>query len=83
MDRPIRSSGAYNLNFIDWDNEFDHICNSNYNWNTDDNNCFFFHLEESPIDGMTIEIFNSIISAEYILDNQDEMKENTELAKNY
>ena len=39
MDMPIRSSGAYNLNFIDWDNEYDAIASSNYNWDTNDNNC--------------------------------------------
>ena len=37
MDRQIKSSGKYSMNFIDWNNEFESILNSNYNWNTDDN----------------------------------------------
>ncbi len=39
MDRPIKSKGHYNMNFIDWDNEYDAILRSDYNWNTEDTNC--------------------------------------------
>ena len=43
-DRPIKMNptGKYNLNFIDWNNEYDRIASSNYNWNPDDNNCNYF-----------------------------------------
>jgi hypothetical protein len=42
MERPIKGRGKYNLNFIDWNNEYDRIASSNYNWNPDDNNCNYF-----------------------------------------
>lgn len=29
-DRPIRGTGQYNLNFIDWDNEFEAVCDHVY-----------------------------------------------------
>ena len=39
MERNIKSKGKYNLNFIDWNNEYDAIASSTYNWNHEDNEC--------------------------------------------
>ena len=56
-DRPIKMnpSGKYNLNFIDWQNEFDAVMD-----------CDPDDLEpgESPIYGMDIETFNAISNEE-------------------
>ena len=38
MDRPIKSKGYYDMNFIDWNNEFENIACSNYDWDSMDTN---------------------------------------------
>jgi 16S rRNA G966 N2-methylase RsmD len=53
MDRPIKSKGHYDMNFIDWNNEWENIVNSNYD-NLDDN-------KQCPIFGMDIITFNELI----------------------
>lgn len=52
-DRPIQSSGSYNLNFIDWNNEYDTILNRDS------------HTYESPIYGMDRETFDKILEEEF------------------
>jgi len=62
-NRPIKinKSGKYNLNFIDWDNEYQNIIDSGHNMDPYDNNCIIFiyknniNLEISPIPGMSID----------------------------
>ena len=51
-DRPIKinKSGKYNLNFIDWQNEFDAVMEADEK----------IMNGESPIYGMTIETFQAI-----------------------
>ena len=53
-DRPIKMNptGKYNLNFIDWQNEFDRVYGS------------YGQEEESPIYGMDLEVFKAIIAEE-------------------
>ena len=53
QDRPIKMnpSGGYNLNFIDWQNEFDAV--NDFEGDSDE-------PEESPIYGMDIKTFEAI-----------------------
>lgn len=50
MDRPIKSKGKYDMNFIDWNNEWAAVYNKGYKQGED--------LSESPIAGMSLEVFN-------------------------
>ena len=59
-DRPIKAVGQYNLNFIDWNNEYDTILNR-------DSNTY-----ESPIYGMDTDTFNKIMEEEFRDDEQVE-----------
>jgi hypothetical protein len=54
-DRPIKinPNGKYNLNFIDWQNEYENIIDSNY----DEDN----PPTESPIYGMSAQEFHSLM----------------------
>ena len=60
MNAPIKTSGSYNLNFIDWNNEWDRILDRDPN------------TYESPIQGMDNETFEKIYD-EYF---QDEIHAN-------
>jgi hypothetical protein len=53
-NRPIKinKSGKYNLNFIDWDNEYQNIIDSGHNMDPNDINRMFF---------INFNIFNNVI----------------------
>jgi len=55
MDRPIKPSGngKYNLNFIDWQNEYEAVMECDY----DGENA----PEHSPISGMDANTFHSLM----------------------
>lgn len=53
-DRPIGGTGKYNLNFIDWQNEFDNIMD--YDENDEENDS-----QEGPIAGMDRDTFEAIV----------------------
>ena len=59
QDRPIKfnPTGKYNLNFIDYDNEFEAVCEAKYN---------LTHgiADEDPIYGMDAETFEAILTSE-------------------
>jgi len=59
QDRPIKinKSGQYNLNFIDWDNEWETVMSADPNSN------------ESPIDGISAEMFAEMYE-EYVFDEE-------------
>ncbi len=54
MERAITGKGQYNLNFIDWENEWEAIAESGYNWQSTDNE------QDCPIHGMDITTFNAL-----------------------
>lgn len=58
----INPSGKYNLNFIDWNNEYDAIISRDA------------HSYESPIYGMSDETYSKIMDEEF--SNDDELKRN-------
>jgi hypothetical protein len=70
MERPITSKGAYNLNFIDFENEWENIAESSYNWRSDDND------QDCPITGMDITTFNEIMAQEDHQQQQEEEENN-------
>ena len=55
MDRPIKPNpnGKYNLNFIDWQNEYEAVIDSNYDGENPP--------EVSPIAGMDAESFHQLM----------------------
>lgn len=57
-DRPIKfnPNGKYNLNFIDWNNEWENIADADY----DEEN----PPQDSPIYGMTPQDFHELMLAE-------------------
>lgn len=57
-NRPIVSKGKYDLNFIDWNNEFNRIIDSGYDFDVDNN------TQQSPVPGMSIEEFNALVKSE-------------------
>ena len=58
----MNPNGKYNLNFIDWNNEYDAIISRDAN------------SYESPIYGMSDETYSKIMDEEF--SNEDEMKRN-------
>lgn len=48
-DRPINSKGGgqYNMNFIDWNNEWCAVYNKGYDMNNPDPNRTYFHYERT------------------------------------
>jgi hypothetical protein len=59
MDRPVKMNprGKYNLNFIDWDNEWEQVALSGYSPDAP--------VGESPIYGMSAATFNSLMAQEF------------------
>ena len=64
-DRPVKMNptGKYNLNFIDWNNEYESVLMRDP------------HSYESPIHGMSDETFQNIMDEEFA---KDEDEENTQ-----
>ena len=69
-DRPIKgnSSGKYNMDFIDWNNEWGAVYNKKPDFNSSDPNSintFISNQEPSPIYGMSQETFKRLMDDEF------------------
>ena len=65
-ERPIQSKGKYDMNFIDWDNEWNQVYNVGFTNNNINQLRIiklmnFLYIERCPISGMSMEVFKSIL----------------------
>lgn len=62
-DRPIKfnPNGKYNMDFIDWNNEWAAVYNNGYRHDGTQDSIILYLLKECPIQGMSLETFNKLI----------------------